>query len=184
MKAVYRSRRPRFARQPRSGCGRGNQRQKGTPEERLSGYQFITRHCLDAEINEYLYSHHFNDGYAAWQWLSGQLRAAMTPLRLRDLTHQWDNVNTITDIGVDEWSLQKAAERLTEDVAAAAAAEPSAAVGPVARACAAVTGVPTKAAAKLGALSREHQGSPRRLESRLGQPTVRTSTWESCVDNQ
>ena len=63
-------------------------------------------------MNEYLYNHHFNDGHTAWQYLDGQLSAAMTPLRLRELTHQWDNVNIITDIGVDEWSLQKAAKRL------------------------------------------------------------------------
>ena len=30
--------------------------------------------------------------------MTGQLRAAMTPLRLRDLTHQWDEVNIITDM--------------------------------------------------------------------------------------
>ena len=77
-----------------------------------NAYRFITRHCLDAEMNEYLYNHHFNDGHTAWQYLNGQLSAAMTPLRLRELTHQWDNVNIITDIGVDEWSLQKAAKRL------------------------------------------------------------------------
>ena len=83
-----------------------------------NAYQFITRHCLDPEINEYLYNHHLNDGFAAWQWLTGQLRSAMTPLRLRDLTYQWDEVNIITDIGVDEWSLQKAAKRLRTDLSA------------------------------------------------------------------
>ena len=77
-----------------------------------NAYQFLVTHCLDKDHTAHMKREFFGDGFAAWNYLCGELRTPVDALMLRERDAEWRALNILSDVGVNENSLTLMAKKL------------------------------------------------------------------------
>jgi hypothetical protein len=66
----------------------------------------------DADHSTHMAKNHFQDGYAAYNYQKTACQTAITALRLRDLNKEWEALDLLADVGVNENSMTQLAKRI------------------------------------------------------------------------
>ena len=99
---------------PLAAAARGD-RQKAVQAQRKrskDAYSLLTKHVTDADHNRHMQQNHFQDGFAAFTYLQGACQLQVTNLRLRDLDKEWEAIDMLADIGVNENSVALLAKHI------------------------------------------------------------------------
>ena len=65
-------------------------------------YGLITRHITDSQIKTELRTNHFQNPSTALQYLQADFRKPVDALALRDMDKEWDAIDILSDISVNE----------------------------------------------------------------------------------
>ena len=77
-------------------------------------YAIITAHELDTDHRSHMSQNHFQDGPGAWAYLISVMRTVPTRLEERVQEKRWEDLDIMTDVGVEENSLLKMSLRQDE----------------------------------------------------------------------
>ena len=75
-------------------------------------YAIITQHELDTDHRSHMSQNHFQDGPGAWAYLISVMRTVPTRLEERAQDKRWDDMDIMSDVGVEENSLLKMSARM------------------------------------------------------------------------
>ena len=77
-------------------------------------YSLLYTHQLDADIRSELTQNHFQNGETAWAYLIGAagLRTPATRMQLLHYDKEWNDIDIVTDIGVNANTIQQLAARI------------------------------------------------------------------------
>ena len=72
-----------------------------------AAYGIIVRHIVDTDLVAILSANHFQQGQEALRFLNTAYDTAVRPSDLRELDQQWNELNIINDVGINEESINK-----------------------------------------------------------------------------
>ena len=75
-------------------------------------YGLLVRHELDEEHRAEMKANHFQDGPAAFAYMMGQCRLPVDRLQLRKLDKDWDELDLLQDVGINENSILMMAKHI------------------------------------------------------------------------
>ena len=75
-------------------------------------YGILSRHVLDLDLVSAMRSDSFQLGFESFTNLQHQCSIPIDMLRLRDLDRQWNDLDILNDIGVNEHTIQTLCKRL------------------------------------------------------------------------
>ena len=75
-------------------------------------YGLLVRHELDEEHRAEMKANHFQDGPAAFAYMTGQCRLPVDRLQLRKLDKDWDELDLLQDVGINENSILMMAKHI------------------------------------------------------------------------
>ena len=64
-------------------------------------YELVYTHESAQDHRTHMYNHHFQDGHAAWNYLEGLMRTPPTAMELRAMNKRFDDIDILTDIGIN-----------------------------------------------------------------------------------
>ena len=88
-----------------AGTADGRKSRQAQRKRQKDAYSMLTRHLHAPDHLRHIELNHFQDGRAALLYLRASCRTQVDALRLRDLNAEWDRLDIIHDIGVNENSI-------------------------------------------------------------------------------
>ena len=97
---------------PMPGGAAANKAQQAFRSRQKNAYKVLTKHVLDAGHLTEMSNNNFQLGRAAWLYLEAACQAPINALRLRKLNKDWDDIDIVHDIGINQNSIKSLAKTI------------------------------------------------------------------------
>ena len=92
-----------------AGAGAAKAQQAFRSRQKNS-YKVLTKHITDSGHLTEMANNHFQDGRGSWLYLETSCQAPVNAIRLRKLNKDWDDIDIVHDIGINQNSIKSLAK--------------------------------------------------------------------------